>query len=96
MTEVRRHGSRARSAIFAGKALGVMLFVLCIEAMVVPVATLVFDVSLRETGAGLAVLCLTATPGIAAAGTLFGAMTVRTSARDLVLASVETLGRSAG
>jgi heme exporter protein B len=29
-----------------------------------------------------------AIPGIASVGTLFGAMTVRTSARDLVLASV--------
>ena len=36
----------------------------------------------------LALLCLGATPGIAAVGTLFGAMTVRTRARDLVLASV--------
>ena len=33
-------------------------------------------------------MCLLATPGIAAAGTLFGAMTARTGARDLVLASV--------
>jgi heme exporter protein B len=78
----------ARSAIFAGKALGIALFVLAIEILVIPAATLVFDVPLGDTAGGMVVLCLAATPGIAAAGTLFGAMTVRTSARDLVLASV--------
>jgi heme exporter protein B len=33
-------------------------------------------------------LLLAATPGIAASGTLFGAMTIRTQAKDLVLATV--------
>jgi heme exporter protein B len=33
-------------------------------------------------------IALVATPGIAASGTLFGAMTVRTRARDLLLAIV--------
>jgi heme exporter protein B len=78
----------ARSAIFAGKALGVLAFIGVVELLVVPVAALLFNVSLVDTGAGLALMCLVATPGIAASGTLFGAMTVRTQARDLVLASV--------
>ena len=79
-----------RSAIFAGKALGVLAFTFVIELVVVPVTALLFDLSLTEDnlGIGLAAFCLCATPGIAAAGTLFGAMTVRTSARDLVLAVV--------
>jgi heme exporter protein B len=77
-----------RSAIFAGKALGVAAFVVAIEVVVVPVTALLFAVDLARHGALLAVLCLGATPGIAAAGTLFGAMTVRTRARDLVLAAV--------
>jgi heme exporter protein B len=77
-----------RSAIFAGKALGVVVFVGCIELVVVPVTALMFNISLVEHGAGMLLLCLGATPGIAAAGTLFGAMTARTGARDLVLASV--------
>jgi heme exporter protein B len=47
-----------------------------------------FAVDLWEVGPGLALISLAATPGIAAVGTLFGAMTVRTRARDLVLASV--------
>ena len=67
-----------------------LAFTFVIELVVVPVTALLFDLSLTEDnlGIGLAAFCLCATPGIAAAGTLFGAMTVRTSARDLVLAVV--------
>lgn len=78
----------ARSAIFTGKALGVAAFVFAIELLVVPTTALLFGISLADHGLGLALLCLGATPGIAAAGTLFGAMTARTGARDLVLACV--------
>lgn len=78
----------ARSAVFAGKALGLFLFITVVEIIVILVTALLFGVSLGQVGGGLALLCLCATPGIAATGTLFGAMTVRTRARDLVLASV--------
>jgi heme exporter protein B len=77
-----------RSAIFAGKALGIGLFVLVVEWLVIPLASLLLNVNLWSVAAELLLVCLAATPGIAAAGTLFGAMTVRTAARDLVLASV--------
>ena len=78
----------ARSAIFAGKALGLSVFLLVIEAIVIPVTALYFGIDLLEVGPGLVVFCLLVTPGLAASGTLFGAMTVRTRARDLVLAAV--------
>lgn len=78
----------ARSAIFAGKALGLFVFITLVELVVVPVAALFFSVDLLEVGGGIALICLAGTPGIAASGTLFGAMTTRTRARDLVLASV--------
>lgn len=78
----------SRSAVFAGKALGLCLFIAAVEIIVIPATALLFAVDLAKTGAGLALFCLAATPGIAASGTLFGAMTVRTRARDLVLASV--------
>jgi heme exporter protein B len=78
----------SRSAIFAGKTLGMMCFVVAIELLVALATALFFDLSLRDHGPGLGLLGLFAAPGIAAAGTLFGAMTVRTSARDLVLACV--------
>jgi heme exporter protein B len=78
----------ARSAIFAGKALGLTVFLLLIEAIVIPVTAVFFGIDLVEVGPGLALFCLLVNPGLAASGTLFGAMTVRTRARDLVLAVV--------
>ena len=78
----------ARSAIFAGKALGMAVFITMVEIVVIPVTALFFAVDLGRTGPGLVLFCLAATPGIASVGTLFGVMTVRTRARDLVLASV--------
>jgi heme exporter protein B len=78
----------SRAAIFTGKAISVAVFVTLVELIVIPVAALLFAVDLVKMAPGLALLVLLATPGIAAVGTLFGAMTVRTRARDLVLASV--------
>lgn len=78
----------SRSALFAGKALGVLGFLLMITCVVVPAAALLFSLDLGQVGGGLALIALCALPGVAAAGTLFGAMTVRTQARDLLLAVV--------
>jgi heme exporter protein B len=78
----------ARNAIFMGKALGVAAFVTAVELIVVPVTAVLFQLDLAKTGGPLALLLLSATPGVAASGTLFGAMTIRTRARDLVLSSV--------
>jgi heme exporter protein B len=78
----------SRSAIFAGKALGVAAFMTAVELVVVLVTAVLFNIRLSQDGAILALLLLAATPGVAASGTLFGAMTIRTRARDLVLASV--------
>lgn len=78
----------SRSAIFAGKALGVLIFLLAITFFVVPVAAVLFSLDIGRVGPGLACLALAALPGVAASGTLFGAMTVRTQARDLLLAAV--------
>ena len=77
-----------RSAIFLGKMLGVMVFLFAIELLVIPVTALLFAIDLIRVGPGLLLIAALATPGIAASGTLFGVMTVRTRARDLVLASV--------
>lgn len=78
----------SRSAIFAGKALGVAVFVTAVELLVVPLTAILFGIDLGRYGLGIAVMLLFATPGIAASGTLFGAMTVKTRARELVLATV--------
>lgn len=78
----------SRSAIFAGKAIGVAIFLALVEAFVVPAVALFFSIDLTAIGLPLALICAAAMPGIAASGTLFGAMTARTRARDLMLASV--------
>ncbi|HEY1955315.1 MAG TPA: heme exporter protein CcmB [Polyangiaceae bacterium] len=78
----------ARSAIFAGKALTLLLFLIVVEIVVVPVVALVFHVELGDVIGPLSLVLLAGTVGVAATGTLFGAMTVRTRARDLMLAVV--------
>lgn len=78
----------SRSAIFAGKALGVLLFLSAVELVVIPGAMVLFSLDPAREGPGLLAIALVATPGVAASGTLFGAMTVRTQARDLLLAIV--------
>jgi heme exporter protein B len=77
-----------RSAIFAGKAITLFVFLLIVEAIVVPVVALVFHIELAQVGPTLAALLVAGTLGVAATGTLFGAMTVQTRARDLMLAAV--------
>jgi len=63
-------------------------FLLAVEAVVIPAAAVLFNIDLGKFGPSLLLIALCATPGIAAAGALFGVMTVRTRARDLVLAVV--------
>jgi heme exporter protein B len=78
----------SHSAIFYGKALGLWAFLSAVEAVVVPSAALFMNVELGRYGLGLLLIALAATPGIAASGTLFGAMTVRTRAGALVIGIV--------
>jgi len=78
----------ARSAIYVGKAAGALVFVAAIELIVLPCSALLLDIDLVRHAGPLLVVSVLADVGIAAVGTLFGAMTVRTRARDLVLASV--------
>jgi heme exporter protein B len=77
-----------RGAIFLGKALGVMAFVIVCELLLVPIVALLFQIDLTAIAGHLALVMVLGTAGVAAMGTLFGAMTVRTRARDLVLATV--------
>jgi heme exporter protein B len=78
----------SRGAIFAGKAIGVFAFITAIELLVIPASAVLLGFDLWKYVGSLAVIGALANVGIAATGTLFGAMTVRTRARDLVLASV--------
>jgi heme exporter protein B len=78
----------SRASLFLGKAIGVFAFVTAVELVVVPVVALLFHIELLDVAGPMLVILPLGTVGVAAAGTLFGAMTVRTRARDLVLATV--------
>lgn len=73
------------TALYFGKAIGVLGFLFAIECVVAPLSALLFAIDLTLHGPGLLLISLLSIPGVAASGTLFGLMTVRTRARDLVL-----------
>jgi heme exporter protein B len=77
-----------RASIWAGKAAGLLVFVLAVEVVVLPLVALFFHVDLPAVIGPLALVMLLGTVGVVATGTLFGAMTVRTRARELLLATV--------
>jgi heme exporter protein B len=77
-----------RSALFVGKLVSLLLFLGVVHCVVVPLVAVLFAIDLVRVGPSLLAIILCATPGIGAVGTLFGAMTVRTRARDLILAIV--------
>lgn len=72
-----------RSAIFFGKALGNLIFVGIVEAVLLPLSAALFDVPLLRPGV-LLVLVL-GTVGYAAVGTLLAAIAVNTRAREVML-----------
>ena len=77
-----------RAAIFAGKALGILAFLLTVQLLVVPTVGLLFHLDLADKAPGLGALCILGAIGAAGIGTLFGVMTVRTRARDLLLSVI--------
>ncbi len=72
-----------RSAIFFGKAIGNLLFILVVEGALLPLFAALFDVPLLRP-AVLLVTVLGAV-GYAAAGTLLAAIAVNTRAREVML-----------
>jgi heme exporter protein B len=72
-----------RSAIFFGKALGNVAFMVVVEVVLLPLFSALFDVPLLRPG----VLVVTAlgTVGYAAVGTLLAAIAVNTRAREVML-----------
>jgi heme exporter protein B len=72
-----------RGVIFFGKALGNLLLMLVVEAVMLPLTTVLFDVSLLR--GGVLVVILLGTVGYAAVGTLLAAIAVNTRAREVML-----------
>lgn len=73
-----------RSAIYFGKALSNALFMLAMEAVLLPVLTLFFNLPPGSLP-GLAGVMALGTAGFAGVGTLFSAMSVHTRAREIML-----------
>lgn len=77
-----------RPAIFLGKAAGTLAFVAIVEALIVPLVGVLFHVDLLPRAAETAAVLGLGTVGFVLTGSLFGAMTVRTGSRDLMLSVV--------
>ena len=72
-----------RSAIYFGKMLGNVIFMMIVEAMIVPIFSVLFNISLFQPV--LLLIVVLGTLGFAGVGTLFSAMAVHTRSREVML-----------
>jgi len=72
-----------RSAIYFGKVLANLIFMLVVEAIVLPVYSLLYNVNLFQ--AGLLLVTLLGSIGYVAVGTLLATMAVHARTRDVLL-----------
>jgi heme exporter protein B len=72
-----------RSAIFFGKALSNLVFMLIVEAIVLPVYSLLYNINLLIPG--LILVVFLGSVGYVAVGTLLSSMAVQTRTRDVLL-----------
>lgn len=72
-----------RSAIYFGKMLGNVIFMTTVEAMILPIFSVLFNISLFDPV--LLLIVVLGTLGFAGVGTLFSAMAVHTRAREVML-----------
>jgi heme exporter protein B len=72
-----------RSAIYFGKAIGNLIFMLIVEAIVLPVYSVLYSVNLFQPG--LLLVILLGSIGYVAVGTLLSSMAVQTRTRDVLL-----------
>jgi heme exporter protein B len=72
-----------RSAIYFGKAIGNLIFMLIVEAIVLPVYSILYNTNLFRPG--LLVVILLGSIGYIAVGTLLSSMAVQTRTRDILL-----------
>jgi heme exporter protein B len=72
-----------RSAIYFGKAIGNLIFMLVVEAIVLPVYTVLYGINLFNPG--LLLVVVLGSIGYVAVGTLLASMAVQTRTRDILL-----------
>ncbi len=73
-----------KSAIYLGKLCGNLALMLVVEAILLVLFAIFFNLDLAGALPGLSLVVLLGTVGLAAAGTLFAAMTVQVRARELL------------
>jgi heme exporter protein B len=74
-----------REAIYAGKAIANLLFVVGVEAITLPAVAFFYNLPLGRGAAMLAGVALLAAVGIVAVGTMFSSMAVNTRLAELLL-----------
>jgi heme exporter protein B len=74
-----------RTALFLGKALGLFLLMVLVEAVVIPLVWFFFAAPLFAEPVPMLALVALATAGVAVVGSVFAAMLMRTRARDILL-----------
>lgn len=72
-----------RSAIYFGKTLGNLVFMIIVEAIVLPVYSVLYNTNLLQPG--LLLVILLGSIGYVAVGTLLSSMAVQTRTRDVLL-----------
>jgi heme exporter protein B len=74
-----------RKAVFLGKAIGNLVFVLAVQALAIPAVGIMYNVPFVAIAGPLAAIAVLAAVGLVAVGTLFSAMTVNTRFAELLL-----------
>ncbi|MBI3584803.1 MAG: heme exporter protein CcmB [Nitrospinae bacterium] len=74
-----------RSAIYFGKMLGNLIFMLIMEAIAVPIFVVLFNIGIYDKIISLAIVIILGTLGFVTVGTLFSAMSVNIKAREVML-----------
>jgi heme exporter protein B len=74
-----------REAIYAGKALANLVFVIAVEAIAIPAIAIFYNMPFGGNALALAGIALLAAIGLVAVGTLFSAMAVNTRLAELLL-----------
>ncbi|MBA4419581.1 MAG: cytochrome C biogenesis protein [Anaerolinea sp.] len=72
-----------RSAIYLGKMLGNLLFMIAVEIVIIPLFSVLYNVNLIN--GGLLLVVLLGSIGYSAVGTLLASMSVQTRTRDMLL-----------
>ncbi len=75
----------SREAIFAGKALGNLMFVLAVQLLALPTVALFFNLPVSASWLGVLAVAILAAVGLVAVGTLFAAVASNTRLAEMLL-----------